>query len=301
MPTLAPKPCRIVIALVAVLACARPSTLPVPKTPSTQPPDSGSPQSIQRENNSPKFWQLSPTSEDQRYSTVITTTIQQKVGEVTVFDSVTTRAQYSISFTHSATEVLLSGLIQAFTAQAGTRIGTGTAISSLPVAFTGQIQNHELQLNILNSNRLSTASLPCEMPATTALTAVQASLFVTPLHLQTGMTWQDSLSSTSCSGNFPLNLTILRTYKVLGQSFINNIPVIAIDLTEKTLSAGEGSQGQHRIIINGQAAGSGQLYLDTSTGALISFSSDTQTTLQIQSSGRTQQFLQNSKQVITRI
>ncbi len=285
-----------VITFVGALACARPSTLPSPEIPSSEPSTEILSQPIP-EKSSSKSWQLSPTTDTRRYTTVVTTNIQQTDG---TRDSITTRAQYSLTIARSTTSTLLSGSIDAFTVQAGNRIGGNPPMASFPMPFTGEVQDHALKLNVTDRSQ-STSSLPCDNPATSAVTAVERNLFITPLQLQAGMTWQDSLSTSSCSGQLPLNLTILRSYKVLGESSFEGLPAITVEVTEKTLSTGEGSQDQHRIIVNGEGLKSGRFYLDTTNGSLISSSSNTHTTLQIQSSGRTQQFTQDSKETTTRM
>jgi hypothetical protein len=292
----------IVVVLLGSLACTRPSTVPEPPLPSTQ---ASSPEPIESrsgERRSSRFWQISPTSETQHYTTSVTTSIQQSAATQITMDSVTTKAQYDVSITHSANSVSLTGSIQAFSVQAGNRIGSDAGLSSFPISFNGSIRTHELRLDVINTDRSTTPpALSCGTPSRTALTVVQRNLFVTPLQLQSGMTWQDSLVSNSCSGSLELNLAITRNYKVVGESTSDGISVIVIDLIEKTLSAGEGSQDQHRLIIKGEGVKSGRLYVDEKTGALFSLSSETRTILQIQTSGKTQQFLQISKEVTTRM
>jgi len=286
-----------IVTLVGLFACTRPSTISGPQIPSTQV---SSPES--NEKNSLKSWQISPTSETQHYSTLVTTTIQQLTTAQAATDSITTRARYNLNITQLASSVSLTGSVEAFVLQAGNRISSEAMVSSFPVLFTGQIQNHQLKLDVIsNDHSATTSTLSCEIPGKTALTMVQRNLFVTPLHLQPGMIWQDSLLSTSCSGSLELNLTILRNYRVIGESIFNGTSAIVVDITEKTLSAGEGSQDQHRLIIKGEGLKSGRLYLDQTTGILLSLSSETHTTLQIQTSGQIQHFLQISRETTIRM
>jgi hypothetical protein len=286
-----------IVTLVGLFACTRPSTISGPQIPSTQV---SSPES--NEKNSLKSWQISPTSETQHYSTLVTTTIQQLTTAQAATDSITTRARYNLNITQLASSVSLTGSVEAFVLQAGNRISSEAMVSSFPVLFTGQIQNHQLKLDVIsNDHSATTPTLSCEILGKTALTMVQRNLFVTPLRLQPGMIWQDSLLSTSCSGSLELNLTILRNYKVIGESIFNGTSAIVIDITEKTLSAGEGSQDQHRLIIKGEGLKSGRLYLDQTTGILLSLSSETHTTLQIQTSGQIQHFLQTSRETTIRM
>jgi hypothetical protein len=294
--------CITTIGLLYTLACVRPSTFPAPETPPSQPTQEQPPPSIPKPINSSASWQLSPTSESRRYNTVSTTSIQ-KVGETDqALDSITTRAQYHLSTIRSSTSAAFTGSIDSFTSQTGNRIGNELMNFSFPIPFAGQIQNHQLQLDVRNGSRSTEiSSIPCALPGQTMLANVERNLFLTPLQLQAGMVWEDTLTSTSCNGEITLHLTTIRNYKVLDETSLNGISVIAIDLTEKTLSIGEGSQNQHRILVTGEGNGSGRLYLDPGTGLLFNFSAQIQTTLHIQTSGRLQQFLQISKQTVVQI
>lgn len=290
------------VTLVGLLACTQPSTVPEPRLPSPQVsnPDPNGAQPV--ETGSSKSWRMSPTSETQHYSTLISTGIQQSTAGQISRDSITIKAQYNIGTTYASGSISLAGSIDSFVIQAGNRIGSEAVPVSFPVFFTGQIVNHELQLNLTgNAQSSAITSLPCGTPAKTALTMIQRNLFVTPLQLQSGMTWQDSLSATSCSGSLLLNLTILRNYTIIGESTFHGIPALVVDITEKTLSNGEGSQDQHRLMIKGQGSMSGRLYIDRTTGSVLSLSSETRTSLQIQASGRLQQFMQTSTEITTRM
>jgi hypothetical protein len=288
--------------LPAAFACIRSSTLPEPETPGTQTVRSQPAQPQPEETNLSRSWQISPTSEIQHYSTLVTTTVQQSGIPERVIDTVTTRTQYSLGITRSANSELLTGSIDAFITQNGTRIGASPEIISFPVVFAGQIQNHQLQLEPTSISHSPIGStLPCGIPGKTALNVIVRNLFIPPLHLQSNMTWQDSLSSTSCNGSLELNLATSRNYKVIGESTFNTIPVITVDITEKTLSTGEGSQDQHTLIVKGETLRSSRAYVDVITGILLGLSSETHTTLQIQASGQVHQFIQTSKETTTRI
>lgn len=293
---------RLLIGTLSFLACTRPSTLPEPQASPTEASAPESSRSLPAEKTSSGSWEISPTSEIQHYSTLITTSIQQSAAGQTSSDSITTRAQYGLSTTRSANLIILTGSIEAFAIQTGNRIGSDSTSESYPVSFAGRIINHQLQLDITrNISPAVSTTLPCGLPARTALTVIERNLLITPLHLQSGASWQDSLTSTACSGSLELNLTIFRNYRVLGENVFNGIPALVIDVTEKTLSTGEGSQDQHRLIVKGQALKSGRFYLDKINGSIINTLSETHTTLEITTSGRVQQFIQISKEMTNRM
>lgn len=291
----------LVFILAATGSCTRPSTLPEPQSspviPETPEPVVPSP----AKGNTTKLWQLSPTTEPQRYTTFISTIVQQQSVTPPVSDSVKTTTRYSIGVMRSPNSASITGIIESFEIKAGNRIGSDTIEASFPASFNGQIRNHELSLDLANSRSNSSSALSCQSTEKNALTTIQRNLYTIPFQLQNGMTWQDSLSSTSCSGPLELTLTTIRNYKVIGETTFNAVPAILVAITEKTLSEGEGSQDQHRVMITSEAQKSGNMYLDEVTGTLLNVISETHTTIQIQTSGRTQQFLQTSRETTTRM
>jgi hypothetical protein len=287
-----------ILAVAFIAACTHPSTVSSPEIPTSEPTRTATPQPALPEGNSSKEWQLSPTAEPQRYTSTITTSIQQSSGPTAVRDTITTRAQYDLSMSRSNVETSFTGSIQNLTVQAGKRIGNKDLTPLFPINFSGSMRSHDLQVDVTNPDH---SSLPCEIPARTTLGVVQRNLFTTPVDIRAGMTWQDSLSSTTCSGSLELNLIILRTYKVIGESMLNGHSTIAIDINERTFSSGEGSQENHRIIVTGQGSRLGHLYLDTTTGLLLSLSSEIHTRLDVQISGITQQFTETSTELTNRM
>jgi len=288
--------------VIALFSCTRPSTVPEsgPISPQESAQDSTVP-TKPLEKGSPRSWKFSATSEPQHYNTTETTTIQQSLATSTSTDSITTSARYTLSVTRSASLTSFAGSIDTFSRQAGNQIGFDLTSISFPVSFTGEIQNHELKLDVTGNSHTSESSPICALSARSTFTVIRRNLYTVPPVLETGMTWQDSISTTSCKGLLELNLTSWRTYTVIGESTVNGKSVLEVDIKERTLSTGEGSQDQHRLIVQGDDTGSGQLYLDDITGSLVSLSFENHTTLHIQSSGRQQQFLQNSRTKTNRI
>ena len=118
-----------------------------------------------------------------------------------------------------------------------------------------------------------------------------------PLELSNQETWTDSTSTVVCTGSLPVTLTSLRTFHIAGESEFEGFRVLVIEQNERTFSKGEGSEGQHRIFVNGNGSTTGRLYINANTGELISSNLKNQTSLAIQSSGRLQRFSQNSTEV----
>jgi hypothetical protein len=103
-----------------------------------------------------------------------------------------------------------------------------------------------------------------------------------------------------CSGTLPLTVISLRKFRVTEESQLDGNPALVLEQNEKTFSQGEGSQGQHRIFVEGHGSTTGQLYIDRASGELLQANLTSSDTLSIRSSGRVQQFLQSSTGITTR-
>ena len=114
------------------------------------------------------------------------------------------------------------------------------------------------------------------------------------------MTWRDSTSSAACHGPTPISLTTSYTYKVIGETNYQEAPALLIERTGKTSLNGQGSDGQHRVVVVGEGNTSGSFQIDRETGVLLEANDEQKTKLIIRSSGRSQEFSQIIRERITR-
>jgi hypothetical protein len=157
----------------------------------------------------------------------------------------------------------------------------------LPISFVGTLQAGSLVVDSIRGRRIPTV-LPCDSPAVSRLSVIRRALFTPPLTLAQNQSWTDSSTVPACSGTIPVQVTTVRTYRVIGESDGE----LVVDRQDRTLSSGEGAQGQHRITIQTRGTGSSRLRLNRRTGEIISAAGVSQTEIDVGSSGRSQRFLQ---------
>ena len=278
--------------LTAFLYAGCVSSSPVPSSlPSPAPVPEGKPALPEETTHNPVFWRITPTSQTKSYSSLLTTLVTA-TDSSTRRDSITARTFYSISTTRTADSLFFSGSITQF-------VLNGTAIESpqfqpvFPILYTGKLSKHIIQVQGPEDQSSDLCNNSHEMP----LRAIQRNVFLVPLELSNQETWTDSTSTIVCSGSLPVTLTSLRTFHIIGESEFEGFRVLVVEQNEKTFSKGEGSEGQHRIFVNGNGSTTGRLYIDSNSGQLLSSNLKNQTSLAIQSSGRIQHFLQNSTEV----
>jgi hypothetical protein len=286
----------VLLPVFCLIACTTPSSVPsLPgPTPSVEPiPASGPGYSTEA-----MSWRITPTSQSQTYSSLLTTTIEQQEVSTTRRDSLKTLARYSISTARVPDTLLITGSVTEFSVTSNVPEADKIDISS-PVSFTGKLTSHDLLIQTSGNNQLQDFT-NCENPASTSLKVLQRNVFVLPLELRTAQTWTDSISSVTCAGTLPVISTVIRAFTVAGLTEIEGSRAILINQNERTFSEGEGSQGQHRISIQGEGSTSGRVYIDPDSGVLLASSFTNKTTLSIQSSGRVQHFVQNSTETTQR-
>lgn len=242
-------------------------------------------------------WKITPSSQPQSYSSILTTVVAQTNIETQRQDTLTIRGLYSIRTTRTADSLSFSGSITGFTVQ-GPMTGTLESQPTLPILFTGKISNHNIRAQ--GPDDLGNSLNSCNNTFRAPMTMVQRNLFLTPLELIDQQVWTDSTSSIICSGTIPVVITSIRTFHVIGESDLDGNPALVIDENERTFSKGEGSQGQHRVLLETQGSTNGRLYLDRSSGQLLTANLINKTSVSVQSSGRVQYFSQNSTEIVQR-
>lgn len=236
-------------------------------------------------------WTLTADTHIHRYTSTIRTNLELHSQTGPTRDSISQVFTFNLAITPLPPSITLSGTVEAFSAQSGSRI-TGPADPVLtPFHFTGQVTNGAA---ILKPEPLASTASPsnCTNPALAILSAIQRTVILTPQELTSGMTWTDSSSMDLCSGTIPVTATTTRVYRVIGEVNHPKGRLLLVERTEKTITAGEGSQQQHRVILTSEGTGSARLYLDPKTGRLVETEGSYRTTLTVNTSGRTQTFTQ---------
>lgn len=259
--------------LLIVAGCSRaPSPeLPAPEPGVRQPPPVIVPDSR------PANWTFTPASSSRSYIAVESTTVMLDSRR----DSSVARTAFTVAVSPLDTHATVRGTIEQITAEAE------TPIKDLPFSFSGVLQNGGLTIDSIRNAKLPTV-LMCDTPALSRLSVIRRNILATPSTLTRNQTWTDSSTVPACSGTIPVQVTSVRTYRVVGEADGG----VVLERQDRVVASGEGAQGQHRITLQSRGTGSSRFLLDRITGALISASGSTQLQVDIGSSGRVQRFVQ---------
>ena len=244
-----------------------------------------------------RSWTITPGTQPSRYSSTATVSLELTSDSAVIREAITQRARFSLLTGSAFGSTSFLGSIEAITTDVPSRIAGPATLPAFPVTFTGHVLNGLFVLDALNGQPGTTAT-QCSNPAASALGIIQRNIIALPTQLTQGMTWKDSTVATGCNGTIPTVMISIRNYRVAGAVEVSGRPAIAIERAEKTLSSGEGSESQHRILLKAEATGTAKIYVDRVSGALLSSVSEQQGNVTI-TAGRARRFKQTVKEITT--
>jgi len=142
------------------------------------------------------------------------------------------------------------------------------------------------------------ASPACD-PAAALILRAQQLLPRIPNALIAGAMWRDSTTTTGCRGMIPATSTVISNYTVTGDTTINSTRVLQIQRVDSISATGEGSSGQHRIMMTATGTGLSHAFLDPISGRLVLLNGTQSTLVNVTTSGRLERFVQNVKESIS--
>jgi hypothetical protein len=161
--------------------------------------------------------------------------------------------------------------------------------ATIAIAGTGDVQ-------VLSP--VAATSTACD--ASTALaTRAQRLLPKIPAQLAAGNHWRDSTVTAGCSGTIPATSTVISNYTVIGDTALATGNALQIHRIDSISASGEGSEGQHRLLISATGTGTTDLFLDTGAGRFIGSRGVQNTLISVTTSGRLTRFLQHVAESVT--
>lgn len=139
------------------------------------------------------------------------------------------------------------------------------------------------------------------VPSTTALCDSSSALLTRaqqlfprlPSQLAVGDSWRDSTTTTGCRGIIPAESTVISNYMVVGDTAMANITALEIHRVDSLSANGEGTEGQHRILVAATGTGELNLFFDAAAGRLIGSRGSQTTLVNVTTSGKLTQFIQH--------
>jgi len=274
--------------VILLSSCARGTarTAPEPATAETPLPGPSMPAS------SRISWTITPSSQTHRYRSAITAVIEQSDPSPGVRDSIQTTLDFDLSLERQPRFLSFNATIKTFTVQGSTRTGLPATPNRFPIAVRGRLEASRLSLDM---------DPDCANETSSMIPGIQRLVVLLPLQLRKDQAWIDSTSAAVCSGSIPMVLTTIRSYRVIGETEIHGQPALRLSREDRSTSQGEGSEGQHRVQLQGSGTGRGEVIVDRATGALLESSIATTLAVTVTTSGRTQRFTQISRELVSQL
>lgn len=287
--------CRHSAALLILLSIgcvsARPEVETLPQMPASGAPVMPVPGS------GPHSFVFQPDTSTHSYTSSITTTLELTGAGGAASDSVVLTADYTFSASSFLPAAQIRGSVNRISVHAGSRIGVVSADSlAFPFSFTGSVTGSLPRLDSVAGRSVS-PPLTCAGPELAALAPLYQILTVLPGVIPAAGVWADSSTVSMCNGRIPVELTVIRTFRLLGESRHEGRRILLIERTARTRSAGNGSEGQHHIALTAQGSGADTLRVNAQTGVFLTSAGQYTSRVAITSSGRTQEFRQHVRQL----
>src|SRR2546423_1385916 len=240
--------------------------------------------------DTPKYWSLS----------IAPGTITYRVSRSAAIteEGPGNRSESSTNSTHESITLRPSGDTIAFTAVVDSFLTPTLSAPSplqaaqLPLKLAGFLLGDSLVIFT------DSAFSGCNPVSTALVTDLHLLVVALPPVLSSTSSWRDSTTLTGCQGSLLIRSRVTHSYKVVGESTYDTIPVLLVERTDTIRAEGEGSQQQHRLVLNAQGVGSTTYYLDSSRHP-VRVSTHQDVIVTITTSGKSRHFRQNTRQEFT--
>jgi len=200
----------------------------------------------------------------------------------------TTHETISLEILGDTTRIL--AIVDTFSTTSQGAIGPVSAVQ-LPVQLSAVLGRDSLVMI-----QGAAASGLCSVLESTVATDLRNLLPRFPDSLLIGQTWKDSADVSGCQAGIPMKSRYVRTFRVVGEAKQDSLPVLVVQRADSVSAHGEGSQQQHRVILDAIGTGGATYYLDFIRGQVVRLDLNQNSNLAITASGRTTRFRQNARE-----
>jgi hypothetical protein len=229
-------------------------------------------------------WKFALREQKHAYHSTSYAVIREVTPATSRIDTVRLATYFTLNLNQLQTPTAISGYIDSITVERASETSTTRSRTD----FTGSIIAGQLRLSL-------PADKPeCTSPISATLGEIRPVIMTLPQTLSLASSWRDSISTATCSSiGIPTLLSIIRSYRVVGEGNYATAPVLILNRTEAIHFSGDGHQEQHQVHIEGTGTGSTRVYIDLSNGTIVGIENTQKIETSITSSGVTHQFIQD--------
>lgn len=253
--------------LTYMLACAPAARRPDPSLPPTAPPTT-TPQPHSPTPAASRAFQYTPGEHQYLLTTDATLSLQADSVRPPLESHTTTRILYTLSLDTGTHPLHISGSIDSFTVQRGSRIPT-------PV-------DSSLQLPLRWSSASSSPNISGCSIASELIASAQELLPHLPENLPDGHHWKEETSRSICRAELPVTVSTVHQYQVTGPVVLEGDTVLQITRSTSASLTGGRLAGDRPITLVGSASGSAEFFISLRLGRLIARTEQSQTEMAIE-------------------
>jgi hypothetical protein len=254
--------------LTYMLACTPPTRRPDPSLPPPAALPTATPQPRPPAPAASRTFRYTPGEHQYLLTTDATLSLQADSVRPPLESHTTTRILYTLSLDTSTQPFHISGSIDSFTVQRGSRIPTPVGSSlQLPLRWS----------SISTSPGASSCSIASELIA-----SAQELLPRLPDNLPDGHHWKEETSRSICRAELPVTVSTVHQYQVTGPVVLEGHTLLQITRSTSATLAGQRLEGDRPITLVGSASGSAELFISLELGRLIARTEQSQTEIAIE-------------------
>jgi hypothetical protein len=254
--------------LTYMLACAPAARRPDPSLPPPTAPPTTTPQPRPPAPAASRAFRYTPGEHRYLLTTDATLSLQADSVRPPLESHTTTRILYTLSVDTSTQPLHVSGSIDSFTVQRGSRIPT-------PV-------DSSLQLPLRWSSTSSSPDASGCSIASELIASAQELLPRLPDNLPDGHHWKEETSRSICRAELPVTVSTVHQYQVTGRVVLEGDTLLRITRSTSATLAGERLEGDRPITLVGSASGSAELFISLGLGRLVARTEQSQTEMAIE-------------------
>jgi hypothetical protein len=273
--------------LLFVVACAGGTVAHPPEAPTTPVVPTASPGS-----SAARLWSFGYQAGISSYAVKRTATVGDQSDSLSTHEVATNIAHEVLTLERIGDTIQALVVADTFAITTQGLLGPARPVS-LPIQVTGALTRDGLTVT---ADSTAEACNPAKSAVESDLHNLVAWF---PEQITAGMVWRDSVEMKGCQGMVPTTANIERLYTVIGETNYAGIPVVAIERRDSIHAHGEGAQQQHRLTIDVNGSGTALEYLSTSSGRLVSVTTNQELNLMVGTSAQVRRFKQTLKQELT--